>query len=54
MKWALRSKAAEKRLKTAIFKWLVLFYMHTTIYISFLYSNKFYQVLCCVKIQEKV
>ena len=35
MKWALRNKTAEKRLKMAIFKWLVLFYMHTTIYISF-------------------
>ena len=47
MKWALRNKTDEKRLKTAIFKWLVLSYMHTTIYISFLYSNnitKFYVV----------
>ena len=47
MKWALRYKIAEKRLKMAIFKWLVLSYMHTTIYISFFYSNnitKFYVV----------
>ena len=39
MKWALRNQTAEKRLKMAIFKWLVLSYMHTTIYISFFYSN---------------
>ena len=39
MKWALRNKTAEKRLKMAIFKWLVLSYMHTTIYNSFFYSN---------------
>ena len=48
MKWALRNKTAEKRLKMAIFKLLVLSYMHTTIYISFFYSNnitKFYVVL---------
>ena len=48
MKWALRNKTAEKRLKMAIFKWLVLFYMRTTIYVdSFFYSNnitKFYFV----------
>ena len=47
MKWALRNKTAEKRLKMVIFKWLVLSYMHTTIYISFFYSNniiKFYVV----------
>ena len=47
MKWALRNKTDEKRLKMAIFKWLVLSYMHTTIYISFFYSNniiKFYVV----------
>ena len=47
MKWALRNKTAEKRLKIAIFKLLVLSYMHTTLYISFFYSNnitKFYVV----------
>ena len=36
MKWSLRNKTAEKRLKMAIFKLLVLSYMHTTLYISFL------------------
>ena len=47
MKWALRNKTTEKRLKMAIFKLLVLSYMHTTLYISFFYSNnitKFYVV----------
>ena len=39
MKWALKNKTAEKRLKMAIFKWLVLSYMHTTIYISLFYLN---------------
>ena len=47
MKWALRNKTDEKkkRLKMAIFKLMVLSYMHTTLYISFFYSNnitKFY------------
>ena len=31
MKWALRNKTAEKMLKMVIFKWLVLFYMHTIV-----------------------
>ena len=47
MKLALSNKTDEKRLKMAIFKLLVLSYMHTTIYISFFYSNnitKFYVV----------
>ena len=47
MKWALRYKTDEKRLKMAIFKLLVLSYMHTTLYISLFYSNnitKFYLV----------
>ena len=47
MKWALRNKTGEKRLKMAIFKFLVLSYMHTTLYMSFFYSNiitKFYVV----------
>ena len=47
MKWALRNKTAEKRLKMAIFKLLVLSYMRTTLYISFFYSKnitKFYAV----------
>ena len=33
MKWAFRNKTAEKRLKMAIFKLLVLSYMLTTLYI---------------------
>ena len=53
MKWAFRNKTAEKRLKMAIFKLLVLSYMLTTLYIFFLFEQ-YYQVLCCVKIQEKV
>ena len=36
MKWALRNKTDEERLKMAIFKLLVLSYMHTTLYIIFL------------------
>ena len=47
MKLAFINKTAEKRLKMAIFKLLVLSYMLTTIYFSFFYSNnitKFYVV----------
>ena len=46
MKWALRNKTDDKRLKMAIFKLLVLPYMHTTLYIFFFYYNitKFYLV----------
>ena len=47
MKRGVRNKTAEKRLKMAIFKLLVLSYMHTTLYFSFFYSNnmnKFYVV----------
>ena len=55
MKWAFRNKTAEKRLKIAIFKLLVLSYIyaHYPIYF-FLLFEQYYQVLCCVKIQEKV
>ena len=35
MKLALRNKTAEKRLKLAILKLLVLSFMHTTLYIFF-------------------
>ena len=45
MKRGLRNEKAEKMLNKAIFKLLVLSYMHTTLYISFFYSdniNKFY------------
>ena len=34
-----RNETAEKRLKMAIFKLLVLSYMHTTLYFSFFYLN---------------
>ena len=47
MKCDFKNKTAEKRLKMAIFKLLVLSYMLTTLYISFFYSNnitKFYVV----------
>ena len=53
MKLAFRNKTAEKRLKMAIFKLLVLSYMLTTLYF-FLLFEQYHQVLCCVKIQEKV
>ena len=47
MNWGVKRKTKEKRLKMAIFKLLVLFYMHSTLYFSFFYSNsmnKFYVV----------
>ena len=44
MKWGVRNKTAEKRFKMAILKYLVLSYMHTTLYFSVFYSNKFYNV----------
>ena len=47
MKWDERNKTAEKRLKMAIFKLLVLSYMHTKLYFPFFYSknmNTFYVV----------
>ena len=47
MGFILRNETAEKRLKIAIFKLLVLSYMNTTLYISFFHSNnitKFYVV----------
>ena len=45
MKWGVRNKTAEKRLKRAIFKLLVLSYMHIILYFLFCNSknmNKFY------------
>ena len=54
MKWALRNKTAENRLKMAIFKLLVLSYMHTILYISIFYSNNITKFYVVVKIQEKV
>ena len=54
MKWAFRNKTAEERLKMAIFQVVVsLLYAHYPIYF-FLLFRQHYQVLCCVKIQEKV
>ena len=47
MKLALRNKTAKKRLRMAIFKLLVLAYMHTTIYISFFYSNNIKSSIVC-------
>ena len=47
MKWALRNKTDEKRLKMAIFKLLVLSYMHTTLYISFFYSKILQSSILC-------
>ena len=47
MKWGVRNKTVEKRLKMVIFKLLVLSYMHTTLYFLFFHSNnmnKFYVV----------
>ena len=53
MKWALRNKTAEKRLKMAIVKLLVLSFMPTILYFVLLFEQ-YNQVLCYVKIQEKV
>ena len=49
MKWALRNKTAEKGITMAIFKLLVLSYMPTSQYISFLLFEQYNQVHCCVK-----
>ena len=46
MKLALRNKTAEKKLKMAIFKLLVLLYAHYPIYF-FLLFEQYYNVLCC-------
>ena len=54
MKWGVRNKTAEKRLKMAIFKLLILSYMHTALHFFILLIEKYEHVLCCVKIQEKV
>ena len=39
MKWDVRNKTAEKRLKSVMFKLLVLSYMHTTLYFIFIFSK---------------
>ena len=48
MKWGVRNKTTKKkkRLKRAIFKLLVISYMHTTLYILFFYS-RYEQVMLC-------
>ena len=53
MNLALRNKAAEKRQKMAIFKLLVLSYMHTTLYISFFYSTNITTVYDLLKYKKK-
>ena len=46
MKWAFRNKTAEKRPKMAIFKLLVLSYMLTTLYFSFIRTTLPSSMLC--------
>ena len=54
MKWAFRNKTDEKRPKIGDFQVVgSLLYAHYPIYF-FLLFEEYYQVLCCVKIQEKV
>ena len=54
MKWALRNKTAEKKASNGDFQVVgFLLYAHYPIYF-FLSFEHYYQVLCCVKIQEKV
>ena len=54
MKWTFRNKTAEERLKNGDFQVVgSLLYVHYPIYF-FLLFEQYYQVLCCVKIQEKV
>ena len=53
MKCTLRNKTAEKRLKVAIFKLLVLSYMHTTRYFSLFYSNNITKFYFVWKYKEK-
>ena len=54
MKWVFRNKTAEKRLKNGDFQVVgSLLYAHYPIYFFLLFEQN-YQVLCCVKIQEKV
>ena len=47
-----RNKTAEKRLKMAIFRLLVLLYAQYSIFFILLFEQ-YEEVLCCVKIQEK-
>ena len=53
MKWALRNKTDEKRLKNGDFQVVgALLYAHYPIYF-FLLFEQYYEGLSCVKIQEK-
>ena len=54
MKWAFRNKTDEKKAENGDFQAVgSLLYAHYPIYF-FLLFEQYYQVLCCVKIQEKV
>ena len=54
MKWSFRNKTAEKKAENGDFRAVgSLLYAHYPIYF-FLLFDQYYQVLCCVKIQEKV
>ena len=53
IKRGVRNKTAEKRLKLAIFKLLVLSYMHTTLYFSFVYSNNIKKLYVVWKYKKK-
>ena len=53
MKRGVRNKTAIERLKMAIFKPSILSYMHTTLYISFLYSNYINKFMLCENTGKK-
>ena len=54
MKWAFRNKTAEKKAENGDFKVVgSLLNANYPIYF-FLLFEQYYQVLCCVKIQEKL
>ena len=54
MKWALRKKNSRKKAENGDFQVVgSLLYAHYPIYFLLLFEQ-YYQVLCCVKIQEKV
>ena len=53
MKRALGNKTAQKRVKMAIFKLLIRSYMHTTLYISFFYSNNITKFSVSCKYKKK-
>ena len=54
MKWALKKQNSRKKAENGDFQVVgSLLYAHYPIYF-FLLFEQYYQVLCCVKIQEKV